>query len=73
MFFYVQNLLPNIILLINKKNQTFLQIYAIILDKVGQNLKNRQINGSNFFLQSGKENALFLERCQNGVKNLALT
>ena len=73
MFFYVQNLLPNIILLINKKNQTFLQIYAIILDKVGQNLETVKLMEVTFFLQSGKENALFLERCQNGVKNLALT
>ena len=73
MFFFVKHLLPNIILLMNEKIHTFLQVFAIILDKVGQNLETVKLMEVTFFLQSGKENALFLERCQNGVKNLALT
>jgi len=39
MFFFVKHLLPNIILLMNEKIHTFLQVFAIILDKVGQNLE----------------------------------
>ena len=54
-----------------KKYHIFLQVLAIILDKVGQNLETVKLMEVTFFLQSGKENALFLERCQNGVKNRA--
>ena len=39
MFFFVKHLLPNIILLMNKKIHIFLQVFAIILNKVGQNLE----------------------------------
>ena len=43
----------------NKKIHIFLQVFAIILDKVGQNLKTVKLMEVTFFLQSGKENALF--------------
>ena len=59
MFFFVKHLWLDIILLMNKKIHIFLQVFAIILDKVGQNLETVKLMEVTFFLQSGKENALF--------------
>ena len=73
MFFFVKHLLPNIILLMNKKIHTFLQVFAIILDKVGQNLKTVKLMEVTFFPAERQGKCTFLERCQNGVKNRALT